>query len=164
MSDDVGVSFRDLLAYNHSETERWHKFFVQHPQALALEGGGQIGTVRNLVKHIFQAELYFASRLSGMEIKEEDFEPKSDSLDDIFYLHEKAHGLLAHYLSTANESEMTKKHKFEFGGGFEASSRKMVMQFFWHAINHWGQVAMLARQAGIPSDGPRDIILSHALQ
>lgn len=164
MSEDVGVSFRDLLAFNHSETERWHKFLVQHPQALELQAGGQIGTVRNLVKHIFQAELYFAARLAGKELPKEDYEPRSDSLDDIFYLHERAHGLLAHFLSIADEAEMSKKYHFEFAGGFDASSRKMVMQFFWHGINHWGQVAMLARQAGMPTEGPRDIILSKALQ
>ena len=54
MSDNVGVSFRDLLAYNHSETERWHRFFVEHPQALALEVGGQMGTIRKLLEHIFR--------------------------------------------------------------------------------------------------------------
>ncbi len=164
MSEDVGVSFRDLLAYNHSETERWHKFFVQSPRALDLDAGGQIGKVSELVKHIFQTELYFASRLAGKQLAKEDYEPQSGSTDDIFYLHEKAHSLLAQYLSSANEAEMSRKHRFDFAGGFDASSRKMVMQFFWHGINHWAQVAMLARQAGMPTEAPRDIILSKAMQ
>jgi uncharacterized damage-inducible protein DinB len=164
MNEEPGVSFRDLLAFNHAETERWHKFFVQHPHALDLDAGGQIGAVGNLVKHIFQTELYFASRLAGKELPKEDYEPNSNSLDDIFYLHERAHGLLAHFLSIADEAEMSRKYHFDFAGGFDASSRKMAMQFFWHGINHWGQVAMLARQAGMPTETSRDIILSHALQ
>ncbi len=164
MSDTVGISFRDLLAYNHSETERWHRFFVEHPQALALEVGGQMGTVAKLVEHTFQTELYFATRLSGQEIIEADFKPASDSIDDIFYLHEKAHSKLAQYLSKAAEADMSKKHHFDFDGGFDASERKMVMQFFWHGINHWAQVALIVRQAGMPVEKPRDIILSHAMQ
>lgn len=164
MSDEVGVSFRDLLAYNHSETERWHKFFVQHPKAVEIDVGGQTGKLSELVKHIFQTELYFASRLSGKEISKGDYEPKSGSMDDIFYLHERAHSLLAQYLSRADETEMSKKHRFDFAGGFDASSRKMVMQFFWHGINHWAQVALLVRQAGMAVESPRDIIISHAMQ
>jgi uncharacterized damage-inducible protein DinB len=163
MNDGLGVSFRDLLAYNHAETERWHKFFVQHPQALALDAGGQIGTVRNLIKHIFQTELYFALRLTDQVLPKEKYEPNSDSIDDIFYLHERAHGMLAHFLSVADEADLSRKHHFEFAGGFDASSRKIVLQFFWHGINHWGQIAMLVRQAGMPTEGPRDIILSKAL-
>ncbi len=164
MNDNVGVSFRDLLAYNHSETERWHRYFVQNPRALDLDAGGQIGKVSELVKHIFQTELYFAARLSGKDLAKEDYEPRSGSLDDIFYLHEKAHGLLAQYLSGADNAAMSKVHHFDFAGGFDASSRKMTMQFFWHGINHWGQVAMLVRQGGIPTETPRDIIISKAMQ
>lgn len=164
MSDNVGVSFRDLLAYNHSETERWHRFFVEHPQALALEVGGKMGTIGKLLEHIFQVELYYATRLSGKEVIEADFKPQSTSIDDVFYLHEKAHSLLAQYLSAATEAGMSKKHHFDFDGGFDASTRKMLMQFFWHGTNHWGQVALIVRQAGIPVEKPRDIILSHAIQ
>ncbi len=164
MSEELGVSFRDLLAYNHGETERWHKFFVQHPQALAVDVGGKMGSIGKVVEHMFQTELYFASRLVGKDLPKEDYAAKSDSLDDIFYLHERAHGMLAHFLSTADEGEMSKMHKFEFGGGFEASARKMLMQVFWHGVNHWGQVALLVRQAGMPTETPRDIILSHAMR
>jgi len=164
MNETVGISFRDLLAYNHSETERWHRFFVEHPQALALNVGGKMETVGDLVRHMFQTELYFASRLSGQELAREEYAPKSDSLDDVFYLHEKAHGKLAQYLSKATEASMTKMHHFDHGGGFDASERKMVMQFFWHGINHWAQIALVVRQAGMPVEKPRDIILSHVLQ
>lgn len=161
MSDGVGISFRDLLAYNHSETERWHRFFVEHPQALALAVGGQMGTIAKLVEHIFQVELHFATVLSGGEMVQSDFKPTSDSVDDIFYLHEKAHSRMAQYLSKATEAEMSEVHHFDFDGGFDASRRKVVMQFFWHGINHWAQVALIVRQAGMPVEKPRDIILSH---
>ena len=164
MSEDVGISFRDLLAYNHGETERWHKFFVQHPQALDLNLGGQMGTVRKVVEHTFQTELFFATRLLEQQVVESDFRPNSDSLDDIFYLHEKAHSKLAQYLSKADEPAMSKVHHFDHDGGFDASARKMVMQFFWHGINHWAQVALIVRQAGMPVEKPRDIILSHAMR
>ncbi len=164
MNESAGISFRDLLAHNHHETERWHGWFVQHPQALELEVGGKTGTVRNLVKHIFQAEMYFAARLNGEALEPKSIETGSDSLDDIFALHEKAHAAMAHYLSHTDEAALAKSFHFEFGGGFDASARKMVMQFFWHGMNHWGQVALLARQGGFPSLGPHDIILSPVIK
>lgn len=164
MNEGLGVSFRDLLAYNHGETERWHKFFVQHPQALEIDAGGQTGKVGKLVGHIFQTELYFSSRLVAKDLPKEDYDPNSDSIDDMFYLHERAHGMLAHFLSTADENDLSKTYKFEFGGGFEATARKMLMQVFWHGINHWGQVAMLVRQAGFEAGHPHDIIVSSAMK
>lgn len=160
----AGIEFRDLLAYNHHETERWHKWFVEHPQALDVSVGGQTGTVRNLIKHIFQTESYFARRLNGEVPQLSSLETKSDSLDDIFILHEQAHGLMAHFISNASEQDWAKNHKFDFAGGFEATSRKMASQFFWHSINHWGQVAMVVRQGGFPGDGPHDIIVSPTMK
>jgi uncharacterized damage-inducible protein DinB len=160
MSGNIGVSFRDLLAYNHHETERWHRFFVENPSALDVEVGGLTGKLRELVKHIFQTELFFAAKLNGEEPQMSWLETITDLLDEVFALHEKAHGMMAHFLANATEDDMTKTSKFSHAGGFEASARKMATQFFWHGFNHWGQVAMLVRQAGFETGKPHDIIIS----
>ncbi len=162
MSTPVGIDFKSLLAYNHGEAERWHAWFEQHPDALRLNVGEKMGTVLHLVGHIFQAELYFATKLTGEEISKSAFD--FETLEQAFAMHEKAHGLMARYLETADEAEMKHMHDLSFKPGMRVSSRKLATQFFLHGIHHWGQIAMEVRQGGIPSDGPHDILLSHALE
>ena len=83
----------------------------------------------------------------------------------MYVKHEEAHGLLAHYLETATEDEMRKVHIFKRGEKeYQRSSRKLLAQIVWHGINHWGQVAMLDRRAGLETGPPHDIIASTVLQ
>lgn len=158
----ASIEFRTLLAYNHSETERWHAFFVQHPEALDVEVGGKMPKVRNLVAHIFEVEYFFASELAGEPLPSSSLNP--DALDDMFARHEQAHGLVSNYLEAVNEEQMQKMHSFPRRPEFRFSSRKMLAQFIWHGINHWAQVALLVRRAGIEAGPPHDIIISTALQ
>jgi uncharacterized damage-inducible protein DinB len=161
---EASISFRTLLAYNHSETGRWHALFVQHPEALDIEVGGKLPKVRDLIAHIFQAEKFFAAKLSGKDLPAKAYAISSESLEDMFAEHEKAHAMLAQYLETADEVTLQKMHDLQFRPGLSVSSRKLLVQFIWHGINHWGQVAMLVRRAGIEAGPPHDIILSTALQ
>lgn len=159
----AGIDFQILLAHNHSETERWHAFFVQHPETLDIDVGGKMPKLRNLVAHIFEVEFFFASELDKPGASYAQANP--DSLDELYAKHEEAHGLLARYLETATEEEMHKVHIFKRGDKeYQRSSRKLLAQIVWHGINHWGQVAMLVRRAGLDTGPPHDIILSSVLQ
>jgi uncharacterized damage-inducible protein DinB len=151
------------MAYNHSETERWHAYFVQHPQALDIDVGGKMAKVRNLVAHIFEVEFYFASELDTPGANYMQLNP--ESLDEMYARHEQTHALLARYLETAAEEEMRKMHIFKRGDKeYQRSSRKLLVQIVWHGINHWGQIAMLVRRAGLETGPPHDIIASTVLQ
>lgn len=160
----AGIEFQTLLAYNHADAERWHAYFVQHPEALYIDVGGRTPKVRNLVAHIFEVEYYFASELDTPGANYAQLNP--DALDEMYTKHEEAHGLLARYLETAtSEEEMRKMHIFKRGDKeYQRSSRKLLAQIVWHGINHWGQIAMLVRRAGLETGPPHDIILSTALQ
>ncbi len=160
---EASISFLTLLTYNQSETERWHVFFAQHPEALDIEVDGKLPKVRNLIAHIFQTEKFFAAKLSGEDLPAKAYAIDSDSLEDMFAEHERAHAMLARYLETADEAALQKMHDLQFRPGLSVSSRKLLAQFIWHGINHWGQVAMLIRRAGIDGGPPHDIILSTAL-
>lgn len=160
----ASVDFRSLLAYNHSETERWHAFFVKHPEALGIEVGGKTPKIRNLVAHIFQAEKWFASVLLGEDLPPAAYAVNSESLDEMFTQHESAHAMLARYLETADGAALGKMHEFKIRPGFQVSSQKLLVQFMYHGVNHWGQIAMLVRRAGLETGAPHDIILSSALQ
>ncbi len=159
----ASIEFRILLAYNHSDAERWHAYFVQHPEALEIEVGGKMPKVRNLIAHIFEVEAFFASELSvpgGAAY----VTLNPDSLDEMFAKHEEAHGLASRFVETATEEDMQKMHSFPRRPEHKFSSRKLLAQFIWHGVNHWGQIAMLVRRAGFETGSPHDIIISTALQ
>jgi uncharacterized damage-inducible protein DinB len=158
----ASIDFLALLAYNHSETERWHAFFVQHPEALDIDVGGKMPKVRNLVAHIFEVEGFFASALSSDS--PERVALNADSLDEMFSKHEEAHGTISRFLETATEDDLQKLHSFARRPEFKFTGRKMLIQVMYHGVNHWGQVAMLVRRAGIETGPPHDIIASTALQ
>lgn len=157
----AGIEFRTLLAYNHGETERWHAFFVQHPEALEIEVGGKMEKVRNLVAHIFEVEVFFGAALFSDSPERVALNP--DSLEDMFAAHEKAHAEISRFLETATEDDLQKQHSFPRRPDFYFSGRKMLIQIMYHGVNHWGQIAMLVRRAGIDAGPPHDIIISKAL-
>ena len=157
----ASIDFLSLLAYNHSETERWHAFFVQHPEALDIEAGGKMEKVRNLVAHIFEVESFFSHALASDS--PEYVKLNAESIDELFAEHEKAHGAIAQFLETATEEDLQKMHSFPRRPEYKFSGRKLLIQIMYHGVNHWGQVGMLVRQAGIDAGKPRDIIGTNAL-
>ena len=158
----ASIEFRTLLAYNHSETERWHAFFVEHPDTLDIEVGGKMPKIRSLVAHIFEVESFFAAALSSDS--PERLSLNADSLEEMFAAHEKAHAEISQFLETATEENLQKLHSFPRRPDFHFTGRKMLIQIMYHGVNHWGQVAMLIRRAGIETGQPHDIIISKALQ
>lgn len=160
----LGVAFHDLLAYNHSETLRWKAWFEKNPAAYEVPIGekDKCENVRELVKHIFQAEVWFTIRLAGQDPSREQFDP--NSLDELWAMHERAHRRMTEYLAAADESDLRKTTTLPFEGGVNVSCRKLVTQYFLHGVHHWAQIAMAVRQAGIPSGGPHDYILSKVIE
>ena len=157
----ASIEFRALLAYNHSETERWHAFFIQHPEALDIEVGGKMEKVRNLVVHIFEVESFFANALLSDSPDYVKLNP--DSVEEMFAAHESAHATIAQFLETATEEDLQKMHAFPRRPDYHFSGRKLLIQIMYHGVNHWGQVGLLVRRAGIDAGKPRDIIGTNAL-
>lgn len=160
-STKIGVSFADLLAYNDSEAMKWKAWFEKNPAALDVHVGEKMATVRGLVKHIFQAENFLAAMLSGENIDRDSLEPKNDQ--ELWALHERGFKELAAYVASATEEELARIITLPFGGGKKVSARKILTQVTLHNVHHWAQVSMEVRQAGMPSDGPHDIILSDVM-
>ena len=67
VSSEPAISFRELFAYTDYLANRWFAYFSEHETALAINIGGQTGTLRSLVEHIVQVEQFFANRLIGQE-------------------------------------------------------------------------------------------------
>ncbi len=158
-SSETGVAFRELLAYTDYLAQRWLSYFEQHPAALEVDVGGQTGSVRNLVHHIFQVEQIFAGRLHATDIPAG--KTGSPSLEALRGLHQSAHGQLANYAASASAAQWKAKQPV---ASRPASHRKLMAQAVLHSVHHWAQVAMAVRQAGFPAQKPQDIILSDVME
>ncbi|HET6933898.1 MAG TPA: DinB family protein [Candidatus Angelobacter sp.] len=160
MSDsEPGISFAELFAYTDSLAARWINYFRQHPAALDIDVGGKTGTVRNLLKHIFEVEHFFSGHLLGEQYVHRDV--TSPAPDDLMLEHQEAYGRLQRYLASTNKDELQRKHTV---GPVTVSGRKLLAQAAVHSIHHWAQVAMEIRQAGFPTELPQDIIISNVME
>ncbi|HEY1272854.1 MAG TPA: DinB family protein [Terriglobales bacterium] len=159
MSSEASVSFRDLLAYTDFLANRWLNYFRQHPEALEINVGGRIGTLRALVDHIFAVEQTFADRLHGKEVSYPKVE--APGLEKLEANHRQAQAELTAYVAAVSEGELGRVAKF---GPVTVSNRKVLTQTVLHSVHHWAQVAMEVRQAGFPTEKPQDIIISPVME
>ncbi|MBZ5507055.1 MAG: hypothetical protein LAO78_16485 [Acidobacteriia bacterium] len=153
------VAFADLLAYTDYLAQKWLNYFQQHPKALDIDVGGKTGTLRDLVTHIFQVELFFADLLLQPGAGSMAPPAKLDvhGLEDLQQMHQTAHQKLTRYIDSANEEALQHTRTL---GPVTVSDRKTLTQVVLHGVHHWAQVAMEVRQAGFPTEKPQDIIAS----
>jgi uncharacterized damage-inducible protein DinB len=159
---EAGISFRELLDYTDDETNRWQVFFRAHPEAFEVVSDVR-GTknVRELVLHIFQAELIFGNAVLG--------EPRPDltklpqaTLDQIFAIGESARKKLREFVAVASEEALAEQSPF--GPAGNVSRRKLLAQALTHGMRHWAQLATDLRRAGYPTDWVHDIVMSPAVK
>lgn len=156
---EPGVSFRELFAYSDYLAKRWLNYFRLHPEALDIDVGGKVGTIRHLVQHIFQAQQLLGDRVLQKEPAGKKFQ--MPTLDELSAMHQESLARLIAFASAASEEEL---HRVQSFGPVTASSRKILTQAALHSVHHWAQVAMEVRQAGFPMEKPQDIILSDAME
>ena len=156
---EPAISFRTLLAYTDYLAKRWINYFQQHPEALEVDLGGKAGSIRNLVGHIFQVEEYFAGRLLQQEMPRPKSEPLP--LEKLEQIHQQAQEKFTQYVTSVSEEELRRTQAF---GPVTVSSRKVLTQAVLHSIHHWAQVAMVVRQAGLPTEKPQDIIITDVME
>ena len=165
MMDD-GVSFRDLLAYTDGETERWHAWLrEQPPEVLQVRIGlATRETVRDLIGHIFAAELRYGQRLQGLPATSYD-DLDMSSLDALWRIHARSRQTLRAYLDAMPPGERERHMTFQTRtmGELSATAHKQVVHLFLHGIRHWAQIATALRQAGHPQPWEHDWLMSDAV-
>jgi uncharacterized damage-inducible protein DinB len=158
----AGITFTELLDYTDDETRRWKEFFQKNPAALDVATDVQgVKTVRELVTHIFMAELVFGNGV--LDEPRPDFEkvPKS-TLDEIFAIGDDARKKMRAFLSHADDWQLGEV--VSFGRAGDVSRRKMLIQALTHGMRHWAQVATELRRAGYPTDWVHDLLMSPAIR
>ena len=163
----VGISFADLLRYNASEAMKWRAWLeAQGPELLDVGFGNaalRMGTVRDMIAHIFLTEWVYACVLAGEPFDRWD-QFKRDSVADLFAIGDQSRAGLQAYLERATEAGMSSSVTLSVPGfSVSGTARKFVTHFFVHSLRHWAQLATVLRQQGHETPWAHDFVLSDAL-
>jgi uncharacterized damage-inducible protein DinB len=155
-----GIQFEELLAYTEEENRRWKEFFTQNPEALDLPLD-VAGSVRELVRHIFAVEIFFANKVTGEKINPDEL--PSATLDQIFGISEKAARIYRDFFARAKPEDWSEMIELSRVNR-KASRRKMVAQALTHSIRHWAQIATFLRQQGLKQEWSHDFLMSNVMK
>lgn len=159
---EPALSFRELLDYTDAETHRWQVFFRAHPEALDVPTDVRgAKNARELVIHIFQAELVFGGAVLGEPLPDLEQLPVN-TLDQIFAIGESARRKMREFAAVASEEALAERQPF--GPAGEVSRRKLLAQALTHGMRHWAQLATDLRRAGYPTDWIHDWLMSPAVK
>ena len=154
----------DLLAYSDWERAQWHTWLrEQGPTALAVDLGphnaGRIGTIGELVRHIFSAEKRYVERCLKAPLTDTTAVP-ADDIEALFAFGNESRRALRELLASFPVAEWNAPREMSFGTYTRiVTSRKMILQAVTHELRHWAQIAAFLRQAGY-KPGFHDLIAS----
>lgn len=160
-----GVTLLELLGDNEGATEKWTTWFQANPAALDVPCDiYNSGTVRGLLKHIFAVELRHSQRLLGEQVIAYDA-ISAGSLDHLLQVHEQAVRNLRKFLAVADMTALEEIIALQTvsAGTLRASRRKLFTHVLLHSMRHWAQLSTILREAGYPTNWPKDFLFSDAM-
>jgi uncharacterized damage-inducible protein DinB len=160
------IEFAELLRYNAGEARKWRNWLQKQPAAvldLPIEIYGK--TARDLLLHIFAAELRYGQRLTGQAVSAYEDLPKN-SLDAIFGIGTRAQALLTKFLDSVTDEDLDSTITFPTlsAGEQSATKRKVVAHALLHGIRHWAQLATEMRKHGYKTDWGHDFLFSDVMK
>ena len=163
----AGISFDELLRHNEEESERWHAFFRQHPEALDSKVDmAQSDDVRAMLVHIFAVELLYTERIQGItrqNVSLADF--PSGSVDELFETGTKARSAFRGLIARYADADWNEAVSFgtKTSGSLRGSRRKMFAHTMFHSMRHWAQLATALRKSGFKQDWQHDFIFTKVI-
>jgi len=162
-----GLAFNDLLEYTDWERRDWFAWIPQQDRAVleistGPSGDGRFGSIGDLCRHIFSAELRYVERLSDRPITETSTIP-SDNLDALFQLSQQSRLALRGYIAALPVGDWDQRVEFNLMNSLlVASPRKIVTHVLIHELRHWAQIATMLRLNGLKV-GFHDLLFSPAM-
>lgn len=164
------LRFDVLLRWERAELEGWTRYFLAHPEALALPfaqapgADPRFATVRTVVHHVATVERRYVDRLAGDPVTAYDALPRTPDAA-LLDAARDANARLAAWVARATPADYARVHEFETisYGTLRGSARKVVAHALLHGVRTWAQIATVVRMAGIPTGWPHDLLLSDAL-
>jgi uncharacterized damage-inducible protein DinB len=145
--------FNYLFAYTDWERSQWERWFRADGREAFAVGMGpnantQIGTVGELVRHIFAAEQRFVERIQSLPLSDANGVPAND-VDALFALGRDTRKHMMELLRDLPSDRWELPMELQFGPRKAMLLPKtMVVQSLTHEIRHWAQIATLLRMAG----------------
>jgi uncharacterized damage-inducible protein DinB len=163
MSNELGISLGELLAWNDEAAHSWKGHLEANPALMDVACDiGNTGNVLGFVRHIWGGELRWANRLAGLENKE----LATGTLEVIFPMHVEAHNVFRGLID-GPEAAWAEPYILNFDWVPEdkrrMSRRKIALHTLFHGHRHYAQLATLARTAGFPAQFRGDLLFSTAL-
>lgn len=161
----MDININALIEYTEWERSNWQRWFQQQGEnALETSTGpqkdGKTNTVRDLIRHIFLVEKFYALWLKGQPLPD----PASISTGTIatlFAFGRQARQDLKGWLETLPADQYDVPKELTFAKyHVTATPKKMAIHLMLHETRHWGQVATLLRIAGFSDKTLHDLIAS----
>jgi uncharacterized damage-inducible protein DinB len=163
----AAISLQELLAWSREAANFWKAHFQANPSQLELPCTiNDSGTVQELVRHIWMADLRWAQFVSGRPMTPKPELPKGP-FSALFAMHESAAKM---FQSLLDDPATNWNQTFNLAYDSlppdlrKASRRKLAAHALLHSHRHWAQLASLVRAEGFPSNFWGDLIFSRALE
>ncbi len=156
----------ELLGWSEEASVFWKQHLEANPVLLALPCGiGGAPTVKDLVRHIWGADLRWAQRLAALPVTAVEDLP-TGPLDTIYAINAEARRIYRDLLDNPGEdwdAPYTLDLPRLSPEKVTMSRRKVLGHALLHSQRHWAQLATLVREAGYPSGFRGDLLFSAAL-
>lgn len=150
----MNISVTELMEYTDWERAKWRERLGQDGDA-ALQmsagphGDGRFGTIGELIRHVFSAELRYCQRLSGEALTDTSGIP-CDRVEEVFAFGEQSRARLRELVATLPEERWDVPLEFVIlHFRVTATARKVIAHVLLHEIRHWAQIATLFRLEGV---------------
>ena len=155
----IALTAAELLAWADRTATEWRALLTAHPEALAFPCDVNEGqSVADLVQHIVQAELGYATRLcSTTGFPREQLQVRT--ADTLYAIHDRAMEMLRDLLS---QEQVDWEQLLEFSprgaAAFVATRRTVFVHLLMHSIRHHAQLASAVRRGGVRADWGMDYL------
>ena len=153
------LTAEELLAWADRTATEWRALVTAHPEALAFPCDVNEGqSVADLIQHIVEAELGYATRLCSTTAFTREQLPIRTG-DTLYAIHDRAMAMLRELLSRGHV-DWEELLEFSTGGGgvLRATRRTVFVHLLMHSIRHHAQLASVVRQGGVRADWGMDYL------
>lgn len=158
--------FVEFLRYTQEERDKWRRWFVEHPDAMAVEvqPGARFATVGALIDHIFLVERRHLQRLQQAPLDTKTG-LSGRHAPPLFDYGASVRRELEQFASDLDDDVADQPRTFTVQtGDFVLTPRKLLFHCLLHETRHWAQIALSLRRAGLEPPGNHDLFFSKALR
>ncbi len=143
------ADFEVLFAYDNWATNRVLDAAIPVGDGFLTQRGGSVGTVRDLMKHVADAQRAWLNRLQGLPVRPATLEGPH-SVDEIRGYCAVMNGELRQWIRQAGDAGVAQEVAYtnHFGDPEVMPAWKILLQLYSHGIHHRAEASELLTQLG----------------